>query len=311
MWLLLGNGTAHTKMVSTTEIIKRGKMKVSKAVIPCGGFGTRFLPATKVMPKEVMPIVDKPALWYIVEEVARAGITDLLIIIAEGKESIKNLFEDNNRLNAHLQNKGLDNLMKVANHDFGVNVSFKVQESQKGSGDAVYLAKDFAKGEPVAVLFGDDVIYTGDNDSAIKQLIDAYLETGKTVVGVQRTSEEVARRCGVMETVGEVGKITAISGIIEKPTGELPSELVSLGRFVITPDVFDAIETTTLSKDGEIYLTDAITKVAKESGAVACVFEGRRYDIGNKQGYLEAVVDFALRDENLAKDFKEYLKTKV
>ena len=286
-------------------------MKVSKAVILCGGFGTRFLPATKVMPKELMPIVDKPALWYIVEEVASAGIKDLLIIIAEGKESIKNLFAENERLNNHLRAKGLDDLMKVANRDFGVNITFKMQQSQKGSGDAVYLAKDFADGEPIAVLFGDDVIYTGDGDSVIKQLIDAYDCTCKTVVGVQKTAEDVARRCGVMEIVGEVGRITAITGIIEKPTGALPSELVSLGRFVITPNVFDAIETTALSRDGEIYLTDSITKVARENGAVACTFEGRRYDIGNKQGYLEAVVDYALRDEKLSTEFREYLKTKV
>ena len=286
-------------------------MKVSKAVILCGGFGTRFLPATKVMPKELMPIVDKPALWYIVEEVASAGIKDLLIIIAEGKESIKNLFVENERLNNHLRAKGLDDLMKVANRDFGVNITFKMQQSQKGSGDAVYLAKDFADGEPIAVLFGDDVIYTGDGDSVIKQLIDAYDCTRKTVVGVQKTAEDVARRCGVMEIVGEVGRITAITGIIEKPTGALPSELVSLGRFVITPNVFDAIETTALSRDGEIYLTDSITKVARDNGAVACTFEGRRYDIGNKQGYLEAVVDYALRDEKLSTEFREYLKTKV
>ena len=286
-------------------------MKVSKAVILCGGFGTRFLPATKVMPKELMPIVDKPALWYIVEEVASAGIKDLLIIIAEGKESIKNLFVENERLNNHLRAKGLDDLMKVANRDFGVNITFKMQQSQKGSGDAVYLAKDFADGEPIAVLFGDDVIYTGDGDSVIKQLIDAYDCTRKTVVGVQKTAEDVARRCGVMEIVGEVGRITAITGIIEKPTGALPSELVSLGRFVITPNVFDAIETTALSRDGEIYLTDSITKVARDNGAVACTFEGRRYDIGNKQGYLEAVVDYALRDEKLSTEYREYLKTKV
>ena len=286
-------------------------MKVSKAVIPCGGFGTRFLPSTKVIPKELMPIVDKPALWYIVEEVASAGIKDLLVIIADGKDGLKNLFAPNEKLNNHLNAKGLEDYLALANHDFGVNVTFKVQESQKGSGDAVYLAKDFACGEPIAVLFGDDVIYTDGGDSAIKQLADAYEKTGKTVVGVQRTSEEVARRCGVMRTVGEVGNITNISGIVEKPTGDLPSELVSLGRFVITPDVFDAIERTALSKDGEIYLTDAISTVAVEKGAVACIFEGRRYDIGNKQGYLEAVVDFALRDKNLGKDFKEYLKTKV
>lgn len=286
-------------------------MIVSKAVIPCGGFGTRFLPATKVIPKELLPIVDRPALSYVVEEVAKAGITDVLVIVAEGKDSLRRFFEPNESLNAHLVDQGKRDMLSLVNEDYGVRVTFKVQKERKGSGDAVYLAKDFADGEAIAVLFGDDVIYTGDGATATKQLIDAYKETGKTVVGVQRTSEEVARRCGVMKTTGTVGKVTNISGIVEKPMGELPSELVSLGRFIITPDVFDAIENTALSRDGEIYLTDAISKVAADGGAVACLFEGRRYDLGNKQGYLEAVVDFALRDKNLGENFAKYLKTKI
>ena len=285
-------------------------MTVSKAVIPCGGFGTRFLPATKVLPKELLPIVDKPTLWYVVEEAAKAGITDVLIIIAEGKEAVQRFFETNDKLNARLLDRGADELYSLANHDFGVNVTFKVQPSQKGSGDAVYLAKEFAGGEPIAVLFGDDIVYTGAGECATKQLINAFSSTGKTVVGVQRTSEEVARRCGVMMTKGEVGRVTEITGIVEKPTGDLPSELVSLGRFILTPEVFDALENTALSKDGEIYLTDAISAVAKDGGAVACLFDGRRYDVGNKQGYLEAVVEFALRDEKLGKTFADYLKTK-
>lgn len=285
-------------------------MTVSKAVIPCGGFGTRFLPATKVIPKELLPIVDKPALWHVVEEASKAGITDVLVILAEGKESVKEFFEPNEPLNAHLAERGDRDRLSLANHNFGVNVTFKVQENRRGSGDAVYLAKDFAGGDPIAVLFGDDIIYTGGGECATKQLINAFSSTGKTVVGVQRTSEEVARRCGVMKTVGEVGRVTKICGIVEKPTGDLPSELVSLGRFVITPDVFDALEQTELSSDGEIYLTDAISKVAEDGGAVACLFDGRRYDVGNKEGYLEAVVEFALRDETLGKEFAEYLKTK-
>lgn len=286
-------------------------MIVSKAVIPCGGFGTRFLPATKVIPKELLPIVDRPALSYVVEEAAKSGITEILVIIAEGKDALRRFFEPNDDLNAHLVAQGKRDMLPLANEDFGVKVTFKVQEDRKGSGDAVYLAKDFAGGEPIAVLFGDDVIYTGAGDPVTKQLIDAFSATGKTVVGVQRTSEEVARRCGVMKTVGTVGRVTTISGIVEKPTGDLPSELVSLGRFIITPDVFDAIENTALSRDGEVYLTDAISKVAEDGGAVACLFDGRRYDLGNKQGYLEAVVDFALRDKNLGENFAKYLKTKI
>lgn len=286
-------------------------MIVSKAVIPCGGFGTRFLPATKVIPKELLPIVDRPALSYVVEEAAKSGITEILVIVAEGKDALRRFFEPNDDLNAHLVAQGKRDMLPLANEDFGVKVTFKVQEERKGSGDAVYLAKDFAGGEPIAVLFGDDVIYTGAGDPVTKQLIDAFSATGKTVVGVQRTSEEVARRCGVMKTVGTVGRVTTISGIVEKPTGDLPSELVSLGRFIITPDVFDAIENTALSRDGEVYLTDAISKVAEDGGAVACLFDGRRYDLGNKQGYLEAVVDFALRDKNLGDSFAKYLKTKI
>ncbi len=286
-------------------------MFVSKAVIPCGGFGTRFLPATKAIPKELLPIVDRPAIAYIVEEAAKAGITDVLIITREGKESLERYFEPNEKLNAHLKARGNEEFFALANKDYGVNVTFKMQESQKGSGDAVYLAKDFADGEPIAVLFGDDIMYTGGGECVTKQLINAFSSTGKTVVGVQRTSEEVARRCGVMETVGEVGRVTKISGIVEKPIGELPSELVSLGRFILTPEVFDALENTALARDGEIYLTDAISMVAKDGGAVACLFDGRRYDVGNKQGYLEAVVEFALRDEKLGNDFADFLKTKV
>lgn len=286
-------------------------MIVSKAVIPCGGFGTRFLPATKVIPKELLPIVDRPALSYVVEEAAKSGITEILVIVAEGKDALRRFFEPNDDLNAHLVAQGKRDMLPIANEDLGVKVTFKVQEDRKGSGDAVYLAKDFAGGEPIAVLFGDDVIYTGAGDPVTKQLIDAFSATGKTVVGVQRTSEEVARRCGVMKTVGTVGRVTTISGIVEKPTGDLPSELVSLGRFIITPDVFDAIENTALSRDGEVYLTDAISKVAEDGGAVACLFDGRRYDLGNKQGYLEAVVDFALRDKNLGDSFAKYLKTKI
>ena len=286
-------------------------MIVSKAVIPCGGFGTRFLPATKVIPKELLPIVDRPALSYVVEEAAKSGITEILVILAEGKDALRRLFEPNDDLNAHLVAQGKRDMLPLANEDFGVKVTFKVQEDRKGSGDAVYLAKDFAGGEPIAVLFGDDVIYTGAGDPVTKQLIDAFSATGKTVVGVQRTSEEVARRCGVMKTVGTVGRVTTISGIVEKPIGDLPSELVSLGRFIITPDIFDAIENTALSRDGEVYLTDAISKVAEDGGAVACLFDGRRYDLGNKQGYLEAVVDFALRDKNLGDSFAKYLKTKI
>lgn len=285
-------------------------MQVRKAVVPCGGFGTRFLPLTKAVPKELLPISDRPAISYIVEEAVKSGITDILVVISEEKECIRKYFEPSEKLNAHLLERGRDDLYALANEEIPAKISFVVQPEMKGSGNAVYLAKEFANGEPIAVLFGDDVIYTGAGEPVVKQLADAFSETGKTVVGVQKTSEEVARRCGVMKIVGEEGRITKIEGIVEKPTGELPSDLVSLGRFILTPDVFDAIEQTKKSKDGEIYLTDAIGIVAENGGAVACLFDGRRYDVGNKEGYLEAVVEYALRDEELGKPFAEFLNGK-
>ncbi len=283
-------------------------MSVKKAVIPCGGFGTRFLPATKVIPKEILPIVDRPALCYIIDEAVASGIKEILIVMSKGKESIRALFEPNIRLNEHLKKRKREDLLEIINRSCGADVKFVYQPEQKGSGDAVRLAKEFAADEPFAVLFGDDVMYTGDDMPVTAQLLDAYNKTGKTVVGVQKAPLDVARRCGVMILCGEESDITPISGIIEKPKDKLPSDLVSLGRFILTPDIFDALDKVPLSSDGEIYLTDAISLIAREKGAVACNFKGRRYDIGNKEGYLEATVEYALRDPKLGSEFDAYLK---
>lgn len=178
-----------------------------------------------------------------------------------------------------------------------------------GNANAILLCKKFANGEPVAVLFGDDVMYSGSATPVTKQLIDAYEKTGGTIVGCQQTPEDVARRCGVMIVDKSVSdKITKIKGIIEKPQGEIPSKLVSLGRFILSPDIFDAIEKTPETK-GEVYLTEAINLLAETKGVYACEFEARRYDIGNKEGYLEATIEYALRDENLKKNFKKYIES--
>lgn len=283
---------------------------VKKAVIPCAGFGTRFLPATKVMPKELLPIVDTPALELIVEEAANSGIKEILIILSPQKLFIKKCFKANSALNALLKENGKTREYELANRRFGVKFSYAVQRKMNGNGMAVYLAKEFANGEPFAVLFGDDLMYTADKMPVTKQLIDAYERTGSNIIGCQKTSEAVARRCGVMKTGERLGNITRVNGIIEKPKGELPSELVSLGRFVLTPDIFDALEKTPPSAGGEVYLSDALDMLAKREGTVAaCEFEGRRYDIGNKEGYLEATVEYALRNENLKEEFSDFLKT--
>ena len=286
-------------------------MTVKKAIIPCAGFGTRFLPATKVVPKELFPIVDTPALSYIVEEAANSGIEEVFIIISPQKQDLKRLFAPNDALNEQLSSVGKTYEFELANKDHGVKIVYGVQEKMNGNGMALMVAKDFVGEEPFAVLFGDDVMYTGDGAPVTKQLIDAYEKTGgKTIVGCQCPPEEIARRCGVM-IVGDKfdDKITEVRGIIEKPKAELPSKLVSLGRYVLTPDIFDALLKAPV-KHGETYLTDAISLLAEKPNSVyACEFSARRYDIGNKQGFLEAAIEYSLRRDELKEGLKEYLKS--
>lgn len=284
-------------------------MSVKKAIIPCAGFGTRFLPVTKVLPKELLPIVDTPALSYIVDEAVASGIEEIVIVISPQKEDIRRLFEPNVALNARLEEVGDKESYLLANKSINAKISFVTQETMNGNANAILLCKKFANGEPVAVLFGDDVMYSGSATPVTKQLINAYEKTGGTIVGCQQTPEDVARRCGVMIVDKPVSdKITKIKGIIEKPQGEIPSKLVSLGRFILSPDIFDAIEKTPETK-GEVYLTEAINLLAETKGVYACEFEARRYDIGNKEGYLEATIEYALRDENLKKNFKKYIES--
>lgn len=284
-------------------------MSVKKAIIPCAGFGTRFLPVTKVLPKELLPIVDTPALSYIVDEAVASGIEEIVIVISPQKEDIRRLFEPNVALNAKLEEVDDKESYLLANKPINAKISFVTQETMNGNGNAILLCKEFANGEPVAVLFGDDVMYSGSATPVTKQLVDAYEKTGGTIVGCQQTPEDVARRCGVMIVDKPVSdKITKIKGIIEKPQGEIPSKLVSLGRFILSPDIFDAIEKTPETK-GEVYLTEAINLLAETKGVYACEFEARRYDIGNKEGYLEATIEYALRDENLKKNFKKYIES--
>lgn len=288
-------------------------MQVRKAIIPCAGFGTRFLPVTKVLPKELLPIVDTPALCYIVDEAVKSGIEEIMIVISPQKESIKRLFEPNVRLNEHLLSQGEKEAYELANAEIGAKVSFVTQKTMDGNANAIKLCKDFVNGEPFAVLFGDDVMYVKEGEKPVtKQLIDAYYATnGASIVGCQRTSEEVARRCGVMITKSAIDdKTTRIDGIIEKPQSELPSALVSLGRFVLAPSIFDAIERTPYTR-GEAYLTDSISILAKEKDVCAYEFSARRYDIGNKEGYLEATIEYALRSNMLKDEFSEYLEETI
>ncbi|MDR2090083.1 MAG: UTP--glucose-1-phosphate uridylyltransferase, partial [Clostridiales bacterium] len=260
---------------------------VRKAVIPAAGFGTRFLPVTKSVPKEMLPIVDKPAIQYIVEEAVESGIKEILIIIGRGKKCIEDHFDKNYELEDVLKRfNRLGELKIVAMNEIDAEFTYVRQREMRGSGAAVGLAKSFAGSEPFAVLFGDDVIYN-EGKPCIAQLIEAYEKTRLPVVGVQNVPDEIAMRCGVIKKGAVKGRYTEIKGIVEKPADKngMPSNLASLGRFVLTPDIFGAIERTAL-KNNEIFLTDAIDIVARETGAYAYEFEGKRYDLGDKTGFL-------------------------
>jgi UTP--glucose-1-phosphate uridylyltransferase len=260
------------------------------------------------MPKELLPIVDTPTLQYLIDEAEASGIEQVLIILSPQKLYIKKMFDENEALNELLIKAHKLDELKKANKEVKVDIYYAVQEVMNGNGAAVYLSKMFAEGEPVAVMFGDDLMYTGNSATVTKQLIDAFEKSDKNIIGCQKTSEEVARRCGVMIAGKTDGRLTEVKGIVEKPSGELPSELVSLGRFIVKPDIYEVLENTKPGLGGEIYLTDALNALAEQGDVAAYEFEGRRYDIGNKEGYLEATVEYALRDPALNQGFSKYLK---
>lgn len=268
--------------------------KVRKAVIPAAGHGTRFMPITKSVPKEMLVLVDKPAIHYIVEECAESGIEEVAIIVSRGKEAIERYFTPT--LNDTLELKAL--LKKI-------KITFITQETLNGTGGAILLTKDFVGDEPFAVLFGDDVVV---NDvPCIKQLIDAYDKTGKTVVGVQEVENELAVLYGAIEKGESHGRFTEFKNLIEKPDiNNLPSNLVSLGRFVLSNGIFGALEQTPM-RGSELVLPEAVSTIAKTEGAVAYTFEGAHYDIGNKLGYAIAAADFSLA--RFGDDFKKHIKT--
>lgn len=285
--------------------------KIRKAVIPAAGFGTRFLPATKAMPKEMLPIVDKPAIQYIVEEILASGIREILIISGHAKRAIEDHFDSSPELEQHLVESGklkeLEEIQKISS----IKVHYVRQPYMRGLGDAILCAREFVDGEPFGVILGDDIVYTGNGEPALKQLMDRYYETGSTVVGCQEVPEDKVSSYGIIrgETT-ENPDLLKVVDMIEKPSiKEAPSRFAALGRYVITPEVFDILEQTKPGKGGEIQLTDALRVMARCRNVYAYNFTGKRYDTGNKLGYLKAVVEFALRREDLGEKFREYLKS--
>lgn len=283
--------------------------KIRKAVIPAAGFGTRFLPETKAMPKEMLPIVDKPTIQYIVEEIHSSGIDQILIISGHAKRAIEDHFDSSPGLEQHLYESGKVNLLKEIRKISDIKIHYVRQKYMRGLGDAILCAKDFIDGEPFGVILGDDIVYTGDKEPALRQLMDQYDKTGGTVIGCQTVQPEQVSSYGIIDGLAtDDPNLLKVRDMVEKPSvEEAPSRFAALGRYVITPDVFEILEQTQPGKGGEIQLTDALRVMAHNEAVYAYNFQGQRYDTGDKLGYLKATVEFALRREDLGPAFKEYL----
>lgn len=287
--------------------------KVRKAVIPVAGYGTRFLPFTKAVPKPMLPILNKPALQVIAEEVVNSGITDILFIVGYKKDILESHFQKAEELENMLESKGKLDFLKDVQYPTGMaNIKCVVQEVQNGTASAVALAEEFVGGEPFAVLFGDDVMYH-EGRPVIGQLIDLYEKYEKTVLGCKRVGfEDVCKYASVEFDKVLEDDVYNMTKVTEKPKkGEAKSDLSPLGRYVCSPKIFDIIRDLEPGANGEYQFTDALDIEAHLNGALAYVFKGTRYDMGDRFGYLKANIEYGLRDEDLSAKLKEYLKELV
>ncbi len=286
------------------------KKEVKKAVIPAAGLGTRFLPATKAQPKEMLPIVDKPTLQYIIEEAVASGVEEILIITGRNKKSIEDHFDKSVELELELENKGKDKLLEVVrNISNMVNIHYIRQKEPKGLGDAIYCARYFIGDEPFAVMLGDDIVDNRDGKPCLKQLIDAYDKYNTTILGVQKVKNEDTDKYGIVDGIKVSDDTYKVNTLVEKPNpDEAPSNMAILGRYIINPEIFDILGDLPPGKNGEIQLTDALEKLNEKSSMYAYIFEGKRYDLGDKLGFLQATVDFALKRPELRDNFLSYIK---
>ncbi|TMT00633.1 UTP--glucose-1-phosphate uridylyltransferase GalU [Apilactobacillus kunkeei] len=282
--------------------------KIRKAIIPAAGLGTRFLPETKAMPKEMLPVVDKPAIQLIVEEAIASGITDILIIIGKGKRAIEDHFDSNTELEFNLESKGKDAMLKAVRETNGLNIYFKRQEHPNGLGDAVHTAKSFVGEDPFVIMLGDDLMT--DKTPLTKQLIDSYEETGSSTLAVMKVPHEDTSKYGVINPSKEVRDgLYDVTNFVEKPKPEdAPSDLAIIGRYLLTADIFDILENTKPGKGNEIQLTDAIDTLNKKGKVYAHEFKGDRYDTGNKFGWLQTNIEFGLKHPEVSDELKQYIK---
>lgn len=287
-------------------------MRVRKAVIPAAGLGTRFLPATKAMPKEMLPIVDKPTIQYIIEEAIASGIEEILIITGKSKRAIEDHFDRSCELEQELEKKNNQELLSIVKTVSEMaDVHYIRQKEAKGLGHAIYCAKTFVGNEPFAVLLGDDVVHN-DEIPCLKQMIDCYDKYQTSVLGVQTVRDEDVCKYGIVDGAQVADRVFTVKNLVEKPSvEESPSNVAILGRYIINPGIFDILANTKPGKGGEIQLTDALKELALQEDMYAYDFIGKRYDVGNKQGFLEATVETALRREDLRDEFLSYLKLVV
>lgn len=287
-------------------------MKVRKAVIPAAGFGTRMLPASKSVPKEMLPIYDKPTLHHIVKEVVDSGITDILIIISKDKGSIEDYFDVNFELEYELNKKSSEISREIHELSKMANIYTIRQKKKNGLGDAIKYAESFVGDEPFAILLGDDIIYnTSDELPCIKQMADIYEKEETPVLGVQEVSWDDVDKYGIVNGVKTSDRITEVESLVEKPSrSEATTNLAILGRYIVTPDIFPILRETKPGKNNEIQLTDALNNLAEKRKMIAYDFIGKRYDVGNKLGFVKATVDFALHDEKIKDELLEFLREK-
>lgn len=283
-------------------------MKVRKAIIPAAGLGTRFLPATKAQPKEMLPIVDKPTIQYIIEEAVASGIEEILIITGRSKRAIEDHFDKSIELELELKSKHKDELLQQVDYISNLAEIYYIRQKEpKGLGHAISCARTFVGNEPFAVMLGDDVV---DNDvPCLKQLIDVYNEYKTTVLGVQEVAPENVNKYGIVKGMHIENGVYKVKDLVEKPEiGKAPSNIAILGRYIITPRIFEILENTPPGKNGEIQLTDALKELVTQEAMYAYNFKGKRYDVGDKLGFLQATVEFALKRNDLKEEFFNYLK---
>jgi UTP--glucose-1-phosphate uridylyltransferase len=286
-------------------------MTIRKAIIPAAGLGTRFLPATKAQPKEMLPIVDKPAIQYIVEEAIESGIEDIIIVTGRNKRAIEDHFDKSVELEMLLAEKGSTELLKIVQDVSNlVNVHYIRQKQPLGLGHAVFCARKFIGNEPFALLLGDDII---DSDPpCIKQMMDLYREAGTSVIATQTVPWEDVNKYGIISPSVKNGILQYIDDLVEKPErGQAPSNMAVIGRYVIEPEIFDILEKCQPGRGGEIQLTDALRILNLQKPMVAYTQQGRRYDVGDKLGYIEATIEYALQREDLQPQLLAYLKELV